>query len=83
MRDEAHRFGITHHRGRREKSITKSQLIEIEGIGEKTIQTLLRKFKSVNNIKKASLEEIRAIAGKAKGKEIFEYFQKQQSNINN
>ena len=83
MRDEAHRFGITHHRGRREKSITKSQLIEIEGIGEKTIQTLLRKFKSVNNIKKASLEEIQAIAGKAKGKEIFEYFQKQLSNINN
>jgi excinuclease ABC subunit C len=83
MRDEAHRFGITHHRGKREKSITKSQLIKIEGIGEKTIQTLLRKFKSVNNIKKASLEGIQLIAGKSKGKEIFEYFQKQQSNINN
>ena len=83
MRDEAHRFGITHHRGRREKSITKSQLIEIEGIGEKTIQTLLRKFKSVNNIKKASLEEIQLIAGKAKGKEIFEYFKKDQKKEDN
>ena len=83
MRDEAHRFGITHHRGRREKSITKSQLIEIEGIGEKTIQTLLRKFKSVNNIKKASLEEIQVIAGKAKGKEIFEYFKKDQKKEDN
>ena len=77
MRDEAHRFGITHHRGKREKEITKSQLIEIDGIGEKTIQTLLRKFKSVKNIKQASLEEIQTVAGKAKGVEIFEYFKKQ------
>jgi excinuclease ABC subunit C len=76
MRDEAHRFGITHHRGKREKAITKSQLIEIDGIGEKTIQTLLRKFKSVKNIKLTSLDEIQTVAGKAKGKEIYDYFQK-------
>ncbi len=76
IRDEAHRFGITHHRSKREKSLTQSQLTEIEGIGEKTMQLLLRKFKSVNNIKKISLEELQETAGKAKGVIIFEYFNK-------
>lgn len=74
MRDEAHRFGIKHHRGKREKTLVTSQLTEIEGVGEKTIETLLRKFKSVNNIKKAALEEIQKVVGKAKGEIVFEYF---------
>jgi excinuclease ABC subunit C len=77
MRDEAHRFGITHHRSKREKALTKSGLTEIEGIGEKTMQTLLRKFKSVKTIKNASLEELQKVAGKAKGSFIFEYFKKE------
>ena len=76
MRDEAHRFGITHHRKKREKALVKSELSEIENIGEKTIQTLLRKFKSVNNIKKATLEEIQNAIGKHKGKFVFEFFKK-------
>ena len=75
MRDEAHRFGITHHRGKREKALITSQLTEIEGIGEKTIQTLLRKFKSVINIKKTPLDELQAAVGKDKGKIVFDYFQ--------
>jgi excinuclease ABC subunit C len=79
LRDEAHRFGITHHRNKREKALTKSELTEIEGIGEKTLQTLLRKFRSVKNIKSASLEEIQKVAGKAKGNFVFEYFQKEKS----
>jgi excinuclease ABC subunit C len=74
MRDEAHRFGIAHHRGKRERAITQSELTNIESIGEKTTQTLLRKFKSVNNIKKASLEEIQQIVGKQKGKVVFDFF---------
>lgn len=74
MRDEAHRFGITHHRSKREKALTKSGLTEIEGIGEKTIQILLQKFKSVNIIKKATIDDLQKVAGKVKGKEIFEYF---------
>ncbi|NTW32682.1 MAG: excinuclease ABC subunit UvrC [Bacteroidetes bacterium] len=76
MRDEAHRFGITHHRGKREKALTKSQLSEIENIGDKSIQTLLRKFKSVNNIKNASLEELQKVVGKSKSEIIFNYFRK-------
>ena len=74
MRDEAHRFGITHHRSKREKALVTSQLTEIEGIGEKTIQTLLRKFKSVINIKKTPLDELQAAVGKDKGKIVFDYF---------
>jgi excinuclease ABC subunit C len=74
MRDEAHRFGITHHRGKREKALITSQLTEIEGVGEKTIQTLLRKFKSVNKIKETTLEELQKTVGKDKGKIVFDYF---------
>jgi len=76
MRDEAHRFGITHHRSKREKALITSQLTEIEGIGEKTIQTLLRKFKSVINIKKTPLDELQSVVGKDKGKIVFDYFNK-------
>lgn len=74
MRDEAHRFGIAHHRSKREKTLTRSGLTEIEGIGEITMQTLLRKFKSVKAIKVASLEDLQKTVGKAKGKFIFDYF---------
>lgn len=79
MRDEAHRFGIAHHRSKREKALTKSELIEIEGVGEKTIQTLLRKFKSVNNIKKAKLEELQKIIGSKKSEIIIYYFSKKKT----
>jgi len=79
MRDEAHRFGITHHRGKREKALTKSELTDIEGIGEKTMEVLLKKFRSVKNIKKATLEEIQEVAGKAKGNFIFDYFKKEET----
>lgn len=75
MRDEAHRFGITHHRKKMEKGITKSILTEIEGIGFNTAQKLLWKFKSVKNIKSASFLELSDIIGKAKAKIIFQYFQ--------
>ena len=74
IRDEAHRFGITHHRSRREKGTIKTELTSIEGIGDNTAQTLLRKFKSVKNIRKASLQEIQAAVGLAKGKLVFDYF---------
>lgn len=78
LRDEAHRFGITHHRNKREKALISSQLENIENIGEKTIQALLRKFKSVNNIKVSTLEELQKVAGKSKGKIIFDYFKKEE-----
>jgi excinuclease ABC subunit C len=74
MRDEAHRFGITHHRRRREKATMSPQLMEIAGIGFSLNQKLLWKFKSVKNIKLASLEEIREVIGKAKGAIVYNHF---------
>ncbi len=77
MRDEAHRFGITHHRKKRDKGTIKSVLVEIEGIGYSTAQTLLRKFKSVKNIEKASEEELQKLIGKSKTNIIINYFKNQ------
>ncbi len=76
IRDEAHRFGITHHRKKREKGTMKSELTEIEGIGYNYAQKLLWKFKSVKNIRKASLEELQTTIGKDKGKMVYAYFNK-------
>lgn len=64
LRDEAHRFGITHHRNRRTKNQITSQLTQIKGVGEATQQKLLQHFKSVKRIKSASREEIEEIVGK-------------------
>jgi excinuclease ABC subunit C len=75
LRDEAHRFGITHHRKKFEKGTIKSELTSIDGIGYSNAQKLLWKFKSVKNIKKAKLEELEAIIGKSKGKLVYNYFQ--------
>ncbi len=74
LRDEAHRFGITHHRKRREKGTIKTELTEIAGVGESTSTLLLRKFRSVKGIKTATLAEIQEAAGLAKGKIVFDYF---------
>jgi excinuclease ABC subunit C len=74
MRDEAHRFGITHHRKRREKGSIRAVLTEIEGIGYSTNQALLRKFRSVKNIRLATLEELQETIGRSKGKIVYDYF---------
>ena len=70
MRDEAHRFGITHHRNRRSKSQLVSELDGIKGIGPRTSEDLLKHFKSVKRIREASLEEIAAVIGNAKAQII-------------
>lgn len=66
LRDEAHRFGITHHRLRRSKSQTVSRLDSIKGIGPATAENLMKHFKSLKRIKEASLSEIEAVIGKSK-----------------
>lgn len=76
LRDEAHRFAITHHRKKREKSTIKTELIEIEGIGKVLADKLLGKFRSVKTLKKASLEELQACVGKKKGEVVFRFFNK-------
>lgn len=75
IRDEAHRFGITHHRKKRSKGTIKTELTEIAGISDATAKKLLSKFKSVKQLKEKSLEEISEVVGPAKGKLVFEYFQ--------
>ncbi|MBO6186179.1 MAG: excinuclease ABC subunit UvrC [Chryseobacterium sp.] len=74
VRDEAHRFGVKHHRTRRTNSTIKSELEEIPGVGEKTIELLLSKLKSVKRIKEANLETLEEILGKSKAKVILEFF---------
>lgn len=74
IRDEAHRFGITFHRQLREKPLTKSALNEIKGIGVKTETQLMIHFKSVENIKNASLAELIAAIGMAKAQIVYAYF---------
>lgn len=66
LRDEAHRFGITHHRLRRSKGQVASKLDTIKGIGPATSQALMKHFKSLKRIKEASREEIEAVIGKSK-----------------
>lgn len=74
VRDEAHRFGVKHHRTRRTNNTIKSELEEIPGVGEKTIELLLKKLKSVKRVKEASLETLEEILGKQKGKIVWEFF---------
>lgn len=71
LRDEAHRFGITHHRNRRSKSQIISELDEIKGIGDKTQTALLQHFKSVKRLKEASIDRIAEITGPARASIIY------------
>ena len=66
LRDEAHRFGITHHRNRRSKSALVGELDGIKGIGPKTAETLLQHFKSVKRLREAPMADIAALIGPAK-----------------
>ena len=72
MRDEAHRFGITHHRNRRSKKQVESALDKIAGIGEKTRDLLLTRYKSVKRIKEVPHEELAQLIGPTKAKLIHE-----------
>ncbi|MCH5237251.1 MAG: excinuclease ABC subunit UvrC [Muribaculaceae bacterium] len=74
LRDEAHRFGITHHRLRRSKGQITSELDNIKGIGEATSKILMTKFKSLKKIKEASFEELEKEIGPAKARLIQSYF---------
>jgi excinuclease ABC subunit C len=74
LRNEAHRFGITFHRNKRSTGAINSELSALEGVGEKTIEDLLKKFKSVKRIKEASLENLSAIIGAIRAKKIYDAF---------
>ncbi|TQO39203.1 excinuclease ABC subunit C [Arenibacter algicola] len=74
LRNEAHRFGITFHRNKRSKAAINSELESIEGIGNKTVEELLKNYKSVKRIKEASLENLAQTIGMSKAKKIYETF---------
>ena len=72
LRDEAHRFGITHHRKQRGKDILGTSLDKIDGIGPKTVELLISHFGSVKKVMEAKKEELEKLIGKAKAKKIYE-----------
>jgi len=74
LRNEAHRFGISFHRNKRSKAAINSELESIEGIGDKTVEELLKNFKSVKRIKEASLENLAQAIGMSKAKKIYGTF---------
>ncbi len=76
LRNEAHRFGITFHRDKRSKAMIRSELDQIKGIGEKSKEDLLKKFGSMQRIKKANIEEVSEIIGKKRAQIIKDYIEK-------
>lgn len=76
LRDEAHRFGINFHRGKRSSKMNSSMLNEIPGIGEKTKELLLKKFGSVKKVAEASPQELESAVGKKKASIITATLQK-------
>jgi excinuclease ABC subunit C len=78
LRNEAHRFGITHHRNKRSTAAFQSELQQIPGIGEKTFEVLMKTFKSISMIQSASKEELEKVVGLAKAQIIRGYFDVQQ-----
>ena len=72
LRDEAHRFGITHHRKQRGKDILGTSLDKIDGIGPKTVELLISHFGSVKKVMEAKKEELEKLIGKARSKKIYE-----------
>jgi len=74
LRDEAHRFSLRQYRNRRDNSFLDSELQRIPGIGEKTFLNLMKKFKSLKNIKTQKIEELKQIVGSKKAKIIYDHF---------
>ena len=76
IRDEAHRFGISFHRDKRSAAFIRSELQNIPGVGPKSIELLLKRFKTVAAIRDASPEALVAVVGAARAKAVLDYFNK-------
>ena len=74
LRNEAHRFGITHHRNKRSKSAFINELEQISGIGNQTVVSLLKHFKSAKRVGLASVNELESVVGNARALKIFNYY---------
>lgn len=79
IRDEVHRFGINFHRQKRSKGTFKNSLQDIKGIGRATATTLLKTFRSINNIKQQSEDELAKVVGSSKAKMVKDYFNSEGS----
>ena len=77
LRNEAHRFGITFHRNQRSKNAITSSLTKIPGIGEKTMEKLMKEFKSVKRLKETPFEAIEKVVGKSKAKKVVTFFKEE------
>lgn len=77
IQDEVHRFAIGYHKNRRSKTMLKSELLEIENVGKSRAAALLSHFKTISNIKKASVEELEKVKGinKSAAQAVYNYFQ--------
>jgi excinuclease ABC subunit C len=76
LRNEAHRFGIEHHRNRRSKGALTTELETISGIGDQTIVELMKQFKTVKRISKASFNELKPVIGESRANKIIEFYKK-------
>lgn len=74
LRNEAHRFGIEHHRNRRSKGALKTELENIPGVGEQTIVDLMKRFKTVKRIANAKLDELEAVVGSSRANKVYNYY---------
>ena len=74
LRNEAHRFGIEHHRNKRSKSALNTELETINGVGEKTVVELLKHFKSAKRVANAKLDELEAVVGLSRAEKIYNYY---------
>jgi excinuclease ABC subunit C len=82
LRDEAHRFGLSHHRKRRSKNAVGSALDGVKGLGPKTLEVLYHEFSSLTQMKAAAPEQIIKKIGAAKAKLLFEFFSKNELDLN-
>jgi len=78
LRNEAHRFGITHHRNKRSKNALNNELEQISGIGKQTVVSLLKHFKSAKRVSLASIEELEKVVGKSKSELLKNHFNTKQ-----
>lgn len=74
LRDEAHRFGITHHRNRRSKSQIISELDSVKGIGEASAAALMKEFKSLKKLKEADMEQLVSVVGSSRARLLYDHF---------
>jgi len=77
LRNEAHRFGIEHHRNRRSKGALTTELENIPGVGEQTIIDLMKEFKTVKRIGNAKLDELEAVVGVSRANKVYNYYHKE------